>query len=581
MFENLSIPRKLSMAFAALIVAFLAVSGIVYLNVARLDTIAQSRDNSRIVSSHADDMMGAVVEAQSAVRGYVLLGKDDFTKTYAENIDALDAAARAFTAATIDPAQQERARAFMDAARVWQTDKIAPMIAMSRDPATRPAAQQLAGVKLLGPMRAIMKDIATAQSAIIAEREAEQAHAKTLLTVTLCVGALVAVALAAMLGWMLTRAIARPVVAMTRTMTMLAEGDTAVTIVGANRRDEIGTMARAVSVFRDTAVAKTAADAEQAAVLSQLGDGLDRLARADLTTRFAGFPPGYARLQDDFNAALGALSTALAAVAHSTSAIRSGAEAISEASDDLSRRTEQQAASLEETAAAMDEITSTVRGTAKGAVQARDAVAQARTDAELSGVVVRDTVAAMSGIERASAEISQIIGVIDGIAFQTNLLALNAGVEAARAGDAGRGFAVVASEVRALAQRSADAAQDVKTRITASNGQVAAGVALVGETGKSLERIVTRIGEISTLIGTISDSAERQASGLQQVNTAVAEMDGVTQQNAAMVEEASAAARTLAEEADMLSGTVGRFTLNDADAGASAAHHRPALRRAA
>ena len=581
MFQNLSIPRKLSLAFALLIAAFLLVSGVLYWNVARLDRIAQSRDNSRVVSSHAGDMMNAVVEAQSAVRGYVLLGKDDFTKTYAENIATLDDAAAAFTAATIDPGQRQRASAFMDAARTWQTTKIAPLIALARDPATRPAAQQLAGVKLLGTMRAIMKDIVKTQSAIIASRGAEEARAQTLLIATLGVGALLAVALAALLGWMLTRAIARPVVAMTRTMTALAEGDHAVAIVGADRRDEIGTMAQAVAVFRNAAVAKTAADAEQAAVLAQLGDGLGQLARADLTTRFAGFPPAYARLQDDFNAALVALSTALAAVAQSTSAIRSGAESISEASDDLSRRTEQQAASLEETAAAMDEITSTVRGTAQDAVRARDAVAQARSDAESSSVVVRDTVAAMSGIERASAEISQIIGVIDGIAFQTNLLALNAGVEAARAGDAGRGFAVVASEVRALAQRSADAAHDVKTRITASNNQVAAGVALVDETGKSLDRIVTRIGEISTLIGTISGSAERQASGLQQVNTAVSEMDGVTQQNAAMVEEASAAARTLSEEADMLSGTVGRFTLDHGAAVSSIARQRPALRRAA
>ena len=177
----------------------------------------------------------------------------------------------------------------------------------------------------------------------------------------------------------------------------------------------------------------------------------------------------------------------------------------------------------------------------------------------------------MTQIERGSAEISEIISVIDGIAFQTNLLALNAGVEAARAGDAGRGFAVVASEVRALAQRSADAAKDVKTKIMASSGQVEVGVELVSETGKALQRIIGRIAELSTLVSTIAASAEQQATGLQQVNTAVSEMDGVTQQNAAMVEEATAAARSLAEEADQLAREVARFTIDDSPRGSAAA----------
>jgi methyl-accepting chemotaxis protein len=253
------------------------------------------------------------------------------------------------------------------------------------------------------------------------------------------------------------------------------------------------------------------------------------------------------------------VSDAIGAVTIAANGINSGASDIRQASDDLSQRTEQQAASLEETAAAMDEITTTVRETAAGARRANDAVGDARAEAESSGDVVRRAVDAMGGIERASSEISEIISVIDGIAFQTNLLALNAGVEAARAGDAGKGFAVVAQEVRALAQRSADAAKDVKTKILASSEQVEAGVTLVSETGKALQRIITRIGEISTLVSTIAKSAEHQATGLQQVNTAVSEMDGVTQQNAAMVEEATAAARSLAEEADRLTTEVARF----------------------
>jgi methyl-accepting chemotaxis protein len=251
-------------------------------------------------------------------------------------------------------------------------------------------------------------------------------------------------------------------------------------------------------------------------------------------------------------------------VAANASEIRSGAGEITQASDDLSKRTEQQAASLEETAAALDEITATVNKTAQGAREARDAVAQAKGDAEHSGVVVRDAVAAMSEIERSAQQISQIIGVIDEIAFQTNLLALNAGVEAARAGDAGKGFAVVAQEVRALAQRSAEAAKEIKTLISASSQQVERGVTLVGETGKVLERIVTQVAQINSVVAEIAASAQEQASGLAQVNTAVNQMDQVTQQNAAMVEQATAASHALARETQDLFQLIAKFDLGEA-----------------
>ncbi len=342
----------------------------------------------------------------------------------------------------------------------------------------------------------------------------------------------------------------------------LAAGDLASPIQFTDHGDCIGRLTKALAVFRDNAQLVEEARAAQDIIVSTLGAGLGRLANGDLSTRIdQTFPQEYDQLRRDYNAAVDALSEALSAVTRSTTGIRTASSEISAASDDLSHRTEQQAASLEETAASMDEITSTVRETASGAARVNAVVGEAKNDAEESGRVVRQAVTAMGGIERSSQEISEIISVIDGIAFQTNLLALNAGVEAARAGDAGKGFAVVASEVRALAQRSADAAKDVKTKILASSEQVENGVELVGETGKSLERIVARINEISTLVSAIAASAEQQAAGLQQVNTAVGEMDSVTQQNAAMVEESTAAARSLAGEADDLANHVARFRL--------------------
>jgi methyl-accepting chemotaxis protein len=253
------------------------------------------------------------------------------------------------------------------------------------------------------------------------------------------------------------------------------------------------------------------------------------------------------------------LHVTISAIIGNISNLRSGADEITNAADDLSRRTEQQAASLEETAAALDEVTATVKKAARGARQARDLVATTKTGAENSGHVVRDAIVAMSAIENSSTQITQIIGVIDEIAFQTSLLALNAGVEAARAGDAGRGFAVVASEVRGLAQRSAQAAKEIKTLISSSTEHVGRGVALVGATGTSLTEIVTQIVKINTLITEIAGSAEEQATALHQVNTAINQMDQVTQQNAAMVEQSTAASHSLSEEAETLLQLTSKF----------------------
>jgi len=317
----------------------------------------------------------------------------------------------------------------------------------------------------------------------------------------------------------------------------------------------------------------------QAHVVSETGSGLTALAAGDLSYRInADFPGQYGALKADFNAAIGKLEEAMSVITANASGIQTGAGEISQAADDLSRRTEQQAATLEQTAAALDQITATVRRTAEGAQRANVVVTDARSDAEASGQVVARAVSAMGQIENSSSQISQIIGVIDEIAFQTNLLALNAGVEAARAGDAGRGFAVVASEVRALAQRSAEAAKEIKVLISASSGQVREGVSLVGQTGEALSAIVSRVSEINTLMAEINASAQEQATALSQVNTAVNQMDQTTQQNAAMVEQSTAASHNLTQEAGELGRLVSRFQLSGGAAPRAAAVQAPARR---
>jgi methyl-accepting chemotaxis protein len=323
------------------------------------------------------------------------------------------------------------------------------------------------------------------------------------------------------------------------------------------------------------------AAAVQAAVVEGTGRGLSAMAAGDLSYRIgADFPGGeYARLRDDFNRAMAAMDEAVSVIRVNAGSMQSGANEISGAAEDLSRRTERQAAALEETAAALDQITATVRKTAENAQAADDVVGQGRAQAEAGGAVVQRAISAMGEIERSSDQIGQIIGVIDEIAFQTNLLALNAGVEAARAGEAGRGFAVVASEVRALAQRSAESAKEIKTLISASSAQVKDGVVLVRESGEALTGIAGRIDEITHLMGEIRASTQEQAIGLAEVNTAVNDMDQVTQQNAAMVEQSTAASQNLSNEASDLAELVGRFQVTDGGAARAPAPIRQAQAR--
>ncbi|MCF3639153.1 methyl-accepting chemotaxis protein [Rhizobium sp. TRM95111] len=413
--------------------------------------------------------------------------------------------------------------------------------------------------------------------------------------------------------YMATNQLSRPIRKVTETMNALAGGNLDAEVPFAGRKDEIGQMAAAVAVFRQNAIAVRDLNAQEevlrvksadlqssiatvvhaaaagdftcritkdygnddlnrfAGGVNELVSGVDTgvnetrrviaaLAEGDLTCAMSGtFQGAFAELQRNVNNTLETLQKTMREVRASTDSINANSGELRTASDDLSKRTEQQAAALEETSAALEEITAAVKNSTERAQEATMMVGEAKESAKQSGDVVRNAIDAMGRIEQASSEISQIIGVIDEIAFQTNLLALNAGVEAARAGDAGKGFAVVAQEVRELAQRAASAAKDIKGLITKSSGEVAVGVKYVQATGSSLSDIENRVLKINDYIHSIATAAQEQSTGLQEVSTAINQMDHVTQHNAAMVEETSAATHKLKGEADSLAQLVSRF----------------------
>ncbi|NLR97456.1 HAMP domain-containing protein [Rhizobium sp. P38BS-XIX] len=593
-FNNLKILTKISIAFSIIIILTLAACIINVRGLGQESDSVELTEHTYKVLLRLDQLTAAMVDQETGLRGYLISGDELFLAPQKAGEESFQKAFDDVKELTRDnPVQQSRLAEIAASVKSWQTDVLSTELQMMRDPATREQARtaeaKAAGKKFMDAIRAKVAQMAGEESALLKSRNAisDAAARTTALSNYLASAVIIAVSLLSLC--LVFIIVIKPINSINASMRRLAGGDHAGEIPHIGRKDEVGEMAAAVEVFRENAIervrleqeteanhsmtereriereqqkAKEAADVQFA--VENLATALSNLSDGDVSYRIhQPFTASLDGVRSDFNNSADKLQAALNNVAENARGIDAGANEIKSAADDLAKRTEQQAAAVEETAAALEEITTTVKNSTQRAQDAGQLVSRTKAGAERSGEVVRRAVAAMEQIETSSGEISNIIGVIDEIAFQTNLLALNAGVEAARAGDAGKGFAVVAQEVRELAQRSAHAAKEIKALITTSNSQVQQGVQLVGDTGKALETIVAEVQQINRHVSAIVESAQEQSSGLQQINTAVNQMDQDTQKNAAMVEQTTAASHSLAREVVSLNQLLGQFKLGE------------------
>ncbi|NIJ20088.1 methyl-accepting chemotaxis protein [Sphingomonas naasensis] len=574
MLKSLPISRKLAAAFGAIMLAAGATLGFVYLQSSEVVQLSQVNDQVDAEQALSAEVENALLAAVADLRGYAVSNAPGDVAAFENSMQRFDAAA-ARLRPLLDEAED---RALLDqtmaAVAEWRRTVVDPMLGhMSQADATR--AHALAGSS--GASRAVeaMTDGAEAlrkeKYAAVQASLSEMRRASKSEESAVIVGAIAMFAVALLLWGLLRGLLGRPVLALTGVMKRLAGGDNRVDVPETTRGDEFGDMARAVLIFRDAAVAKeaadrakAAADAEQKFVVDALSDGLGKLSAGDLTAAIGeDFPESYGTVRRNFNDALGALRGLIGSVRESAETIRTGSAEIAQASENLARRTQSNAASLEETTAAIAQIDGRIRASADAASQTVARAGEAAGAVHGGRAVTDEAVQAMTRVSESARGIDDVIEGLDKIAFQTRVLAMNAAVEAGRAGEAGRGFAVVADLVSALAMRAEEEAGRARDQLTATQVDIHAAVAAVERVDGALAGISDGVGQVHDLVGGMAADNAAQSAAVSEISGAIGTMDQATQQNAAMVEQTSAASRTLSNEVTALVEQAARFRLDE------------------
>ncbi|WP_439539582.1 methyl-accepting chemotaxis protein [Sphingomonas sp.] len=587
MLKSLKIPRKLGLSFLIICASAAVMMAVFFSNISMIRSVTDANTAAQSRYAKALALETALLRQNSQMRGYLVTGDKTYLKSYEEGRVDYDKASAELEAELTDPKLIEAVQVSRKETLDWRAkwgDRLIKRVD-GGDLAGAQAEVQAAGKAVLVSAAVLpLRDVRDAELATIEQGTATQEAAMDTATTVLIVGGIALIALAIGLAWLLSRAIATPISALTGTMSTLASGRNDVDVDGADRRDELGDMARAVLVFRDAAIAKQATDAaaakaeaEQKMVVEVVSSQLSELAGGNLTAQIdADFPADYAAVKSNFNAAVTSLRGLIASVMEATASIHSGSGRIAEASEDLARRTEANAASLEETSAAIVQMDQRLKTTAAAAGQTVERANGAIGTVANGRAVAEGAVAAMGRVADSAKGIDSVIEGLDKIAFQTRVLAMNAAVEAGRAGEAGRGFAVVADLVSALAMRAEEEAGRARDQLTATQTDIVAAVEMVQKVDSALVDISTDVSEVHSLLDRIAQDNHAQSFAITEVSSAIGTMDQTTRQTSTMVEQSSAAARDLVNEVTHLAEQAGQFTVEGGRSPVHMMQHRVA-----